>query len=248
MMNILLNCDMGEGVTDDSIIMPHIGQANVCCGAHAGNQDITRNTIAQAVQHGVSVGAHPSYPDRDNFGRTPMSMTARDLQQTLQEQVGVVISICGDYNTPMDYVKPHGALNHAMVKNRDVFKTICAFMADLQSNHTTTIALMVPTCNHQDQLATTAHTFGIKIIWEIFADRAYESDGTLRSRTHSDATYTTPERIIQQVQHILKHGTIMAHDGKTALDISMAESLCIHGDNPASIDALPTLKTLLETP
>ena len=237
---------MGEGVTDDTLIMPHIQQANVCCGAHAGNSDITRTTIESAIGHGVSVGAHPSYPDRDNFGRLAMDMTAHDLQQTLHQQVGLVMDICQSLGTTMDYVKPHGALNHAMVKQPDVLKTICHFMADLQSKHGRTIPLMVPTCNHHQQLADIAQTFDITIIWEIFADRAYENDGTLRARTHRDATYNTPDKIIHQVRHSVDHQTIMAHNSDTALDVSMAESICVHGDNPASIRALPTLKQILD--
>ena len=245
-MKLALNCDMGEGATDDTLVMPNIQQANVCCGAHAGSQDITRSTIENAVGYGVSVGAHPGYADRDNFGRISVPMEAHVLQQTLWQQVGLVMDICADCNTTMNYVKPHGALNHDMVKNPDVLKTICVFMADLQSAHGRAIPLMVPTCNHQDQLADIAHGFGVPIIWEIFADRAYEADGTLRSRTHDDATHSDPATIIQQLQHILDHQTIMAHQSNKALDISMAESICVHGDNPASIEAMPTLKKLLE--
>ena len=245
-MPITLNCDMGEGVTDDSVIMPHIGQANVCCGAHAGSRDITRSTIESAVRHGVSIGAHPSYPDPDNFGRVSMDMSPDALQATLSEQVGLILDICDDYNTTMNYVKPHGALNHDMVKNRDVLQTICLFMVDLQGQQGRSIRLMIPTCNHQHELAEMAQKFNVPIIWEIFADRAYESDGTLRARTHSDATHNDPDMIIQQLHHILNHQTIMAHHSDIALDVSMAQSICVHGDNPASIQALPTLKKVLD--
>ena len=245
-MHLSLNCDMGEGVTDDSMIMPHISQANVCCGAHAGSPDITRTTIKNAVTHGVSIGAHPSYPDPDNFGRISMSMTPDALQATLKQQVGLIMNICHDCKTTMDYVKPHGALNHDMVKNRDVLQILCLFMADLQSEHGRPIPLMIPTCNHQNALAEIAQQHGVPILWEVFADRAYEADGTLRARTHRDATHNTPHAIIEQCQHILEHRTITAHNSDIELDVSMAQSLCVHGDNLASIESLPTLKTMVE--
>ena len=245
-MTITLNCDMGEGITDDSIIMPHIGQANVCCGAHAGSRDITHATIVSAIKHNVSIGAHPSYPDPDNFGRVRVAMTPDALQKTLAEQVGLILDICKGCQGMMDYVKPHGALNHDMVKNRDVLHTICRFMADLQLQQGRNIPLMMPTCNHHHELAEMAQQFNVPIIWEIFADRAYESDGTLRARTHRDATHHTTHTIIQQLQHILDHQTIKAHNSDTELDVAMAESICVHGDNPASIEALPTLRKLLD--
>lgn len=228
-----LNADVGEGC-DDAQIMPLLDCANVCCGAHAGSETITQATIALADKHNVTVGAHPGYADRDNFGRFSLSLSDAALRETLYEQITLMQRLC----PTMAYIKPHGALNHDMLADERIFSTICAVVAKIDTN----LALMIPTNANQAQQTTTATEYGLNIWWEVFADRAYEPSGLPRSRQFDDAVHQDPQTIVEQIQRIQNSGEIIAVNG-SILDVSVAQTICVHGDNAASIEAIQQLST-----
>lgn len=228
----LLNADVGEGC-DDALIMPFIDCANIACGAHAGDSETMRQTLALAKEHRIKAGAHPGYPDRANFGRKSLDMDANAIEATVSAQIAALGAIASTLAYPLAYVKPHGALNHDMLQSDAIFHAICRAVVAENPN----LALMVPTnTRHQAQQAI-AGQYKLTVWWEVFADRAYEANGLLRSRQYDDALHATPERIMAQLDGIIRHGRITAVDG-TSLDVSNACTICIHGDHPASVAAI----------
>lgn len=223
-----LNADVGENY-DDVLIMPFLDCANVCCGQHAGSEAVTAATIALAEKFEVTVGAHPGYSDPENFGRFSLNLSDEALRESLTEQLSLMCRLC----PTLTYVKPHGALNHDMLANEQIFTSICEVIASINP----LLALMVPTNANQHQQTAIATAKGLTIWWEVFADRAYEPSGLLRSRQHDDAVHHDPQTIIAQIQRIRESGEIIAIDG-SVLDVSDAQTICVHGDNAPSVYAL----------
>lgn len=246
-MTLLFNCDMGEGITPDATIMPHIDQANICCGVHAGSTDVTMATIALAKQYEVSIGAHPSYNDRENFGRISQNVPPHVLHAHLWQQLTTLYNGCQQHGVPLNYVKPHGALNHDMIARPELFIFLCELIRDFNSKHGIEMAFMVTMTPNKTQQQAIANSYDVAILWEVFADRAYNIDGKLRGRDQPGAVHNTPEKIIAQVKSLLTTQTIPIYNSPETLDMSGANSLCIHGDNPASITAIKALKTMIET-
>ncbi|PIE42192.1 MAG: hypothetical protein CSA47_01715 [Gammaproteobacteria bacterium] len=226
-----LNADVGEGC-DDTLIMPFLDCANICCGMHAGSEAITQKTIALAESYNVTVGAHPGYADAEHFGRLSLDLTPAQLHETLHAQ----ISLLDQLSKKLAYVKPHGALNHDMLKNDSIFAKICEVTASINPN----LALMVPTNARQASQQAIADKYGLTIWWEVFADRAYQPDGLLRPRKYDDAVHRDSERIVEQIRRIRDRESIVAVDG-TEIDISTARTICVHGDNSASVQAIRKL-------
>jgi len=231
-----LNADVGEGC-QDQLIMPYLDCANIACGAHAGDIDVMQQTLALARDNQVIVGAHPGYPDKENFGRHSLAMSAEELAQTLRDQILLLIHLAREQKIQVVYVKPHGALNHDMLQKPDIFALICQQVADIDKN----LVLMVPTNAQHVQQEYMAAQYGLSIWWEVFADRAYEPNGLLRSRQFSDALYSDPQQIVEQLNLIQEQEKIMAIDG-TPLEVSLAQTVCVHGDNASSIAAVQIWK------
>lgn len=227
-----INADVGEDA-DDSRIMAYLDCANICCGAHAGGRDTMRTTLALAKHHRVLPGAHPGYPDRANFGRTSLGLSLRAIEKSLREQMIALFEMAVEQAMNLAYVKPHGALYHDMLENGALFTAICRTVAALDP----ALVMMVPTNTRHDEQQRTATEYGLNIWWEVFADRAYEPDGLLRPRCHADAVHSTPEQIIAQLDGIVQSGTIRAIDG-SILDVGAASTVCVHGDHPASVEAV----------
>ncbi len=226
-----INADIGEGC-DDSLVIPFLDWANVCCGQHAGSEELSKQTIQLVEQQNVGVGAHPGYPDRENFGRISQDLTEQALYDTLYQQIGLINA----HSQKMLYVKPHGALNHDMLQSDTVFEVICKVVADIGCKH-----IMVPTNERQQVQIALAEKYHLTLLWEVFADRAYESNGLLRPRKYADAVHQDAETIVAQIKRIREKGEIVAVDG-SVIDISYADSICIHGDNQASVSAVGMLK------
>lgn len=227
-----LNADVGEGC-DDALIMPYLDCANIACGAHAGNEAIMRETVKLAKKHNVSIGAHPGYPDKANFGRHSLAMSQEALTETLTDQITLLLECAKDQDITPVYVKPHGALNHDMLKKTDIFTLICQVVSTIDK----TLVIMVPTNANDSQQQDIAQQHGLTIWWEVFADRAYEPNGLLRSRQYDDAVHEQPQHIINQLNRIQKSAEIVAVDG-SVLDVSQAQTICLHGDHAPSIDAV----------
>lgn len=234
MSRIKINCDMGEGCATDAEVMPFLDCANVSCGAHAGSQAEIINTLRLAKKHGVTVGAHPGYADPDNFGRTSLDLTDAELYQSIESQLLFFKELCTAEGIDIDYIKPHGALNHDMIKSEAVLTVLC----QVATKHFANIALMIPTGEHQARTLAILKQYNLAVIWEVFADRAYENNGLLRSRKLDGAVHDNPQKIIDQYRQIRDNASITCYDGSTKLDVAIASSVCIHGDNLPSTVAV----------
>ncbi|MBS9777728.1 MAG: LamB/YcsF family protein [Gammaproteobacteria bacterium] len=230
-----LNADVGEGC-DDALVMPYIDCANVACAAHAGSEEVIRQTLSLAQHNNVTVGAHPGYPDKENFGRFSLDMSSQELTETLEQQIRLLITLAKESGVSVAYVKPHGALNHDMLQKNEVFETICRVVSGIDTG----LALMIPTNAKQNDQQAIAESFGLNVWWEVFADRAYEPSGLLRPRKYDDAVHSNYETVAKQLEHIRQYGEIIAIDG-SALDVGYAQTICIHGDNEPSVVALKSL-------
>lgn len=240
-----LNCDMGESfgrytLGNDSAVMPYIHMANIACGFHGGDPNVMEQTVQAAVHHNVAIGAHPSYPDLSGFGRRNMDITPAEARQYIIYQAGALEGFCRAQGTRLSYIKPHGAMYNTMMKNDDLMGGIMAGVARYGGD----VKLMIqatPNWPHHQKLAD---DFGVKLLWEAFADRAYEADGSLRNRRFSDALLTS-EQILARVKYLIETGTITAITGQT-LQFPI-DALCVHGDTDAGVNQIKEIRKLLDS-
>jgi len=240
-----LNCDLGESFGlwqkgNDQQIMPLIDLANIACGFHASDPLTMQNTVKLAVEHNVTIGAHPSYPDLIGFGRRSMTYSAEEITAIVHYQIGALQAICTSQNTKVSYVKPHGALYNDMMVNKELFIALCSALAQLKP----TLPLMIQALPETSFFRETAKKFGITLWFEAFADRRYNDNGLLVSRENSNAVIHTEEDVIIQCKHLLLNGELMSVNNK-ALNIHV-DSLCVHGDNPAAIAIIKSLNMMLK--
>jgi UPF0271 protein len=230
-MRINLNADLGEGygpwkMGDDAAMLDIVASANVACGGHAGDADTMRRTLRLASERGVSVGAHPSYPDLQGFGRRAMALSAAELESQVACQVGALAGIAALENTRVTHVKPHGALNNLACVERSVADTICRAVAAIDR----TLILLAPAAS---ELVVAGRAAGLPVVEEIFADRAYLPDGQLVPRSRPDAMIHGAEACLAHVLAMLDAGALIAIDGtRIATPIG---SICVHGDNPGAV-------------
>ena len=235
-----LNCDLGEsfGVWKmgmDEAVMPLIDQANIACGFHASDPLTMLKTVELACKHDVEIGAHPAYPDLVGFGRRSMACSADELTALICYQMGALDSICKALGTQIQYVKPHGAMNNDMMKSTEMLRTIMEAVAKHQD-----IALMLPvTMSHADHCAM-ANDIGLPIIFEAFADRAYTDEGQLVSRAIKYSVYHESAKVIAQAETFAHRSGVRSINGNW-LDLPV-DSLCIHGDNEASIAVVKAIR------
>jgi len=231
MTRIDLNCDMGElpeAIADGTqeALLRSITSANVACGGHAGDERTMRTTIEQAIRAGVAVGAHPGYPDRENFGRLELKISPEAVANSVYEQVRTLAEVASKCGTKLVHVKPHGALYNQAVKNRELAEAIAKGVAKLSKS------LVVMGLAGSPMLEV-FRAAGFAVAAEAFADRRYEPDGTLRSRKFENALIRNPEEAAWQALGIAERGVVIAIDGsEVAVD---AQTICIHGDTPGSV-------------
>lgn len=226
-----LNADVGEGVGNDEALFRWIDMANIACGGHAGDPEMMASTVELAVSHGVAVGAHPGYPDRDGFGRYSMDLTQEEIEELVVDQVGVLNALCLEAQTRVRYVKPHGALYHDMVRDPCVYEAILKAVSSMPDG--TALMIMASVNNEVNQ--GLANEYEVPLLFEAFADRAYTSDGSLLGRAVKGSVFSTVDQIVGQVTQLIRQGTVETFCGETlALH---ADTVCIHGDNEASIEA-----------
>lgn len=236
-----LNCDMGElpaAIADGTqeALLRSITSANVACGGHAGDERTMRTTIEQAMRAGVAVGAHPGYPDRENFGRLELKMSAEAVANSIFEQVRALAEVAAKCGAKLVHVKPHGALYNQAVKNHELAEAIAQSIAKFSKN----LVLMGLAGSPMLDVFREA---GFAVAAEAFADRRYEPDGTLRSRKFDDALIRNPEEAAWQALGIAERGVVIASDGsEVAVN---AQTICIHGDTPGSVQiAAAVVRTL----
>jgi UPF0271 protein len=231
MKRIDLNCDMGElpeAIVDGTqeALLRSITSANVACGGHAGDERTMRTTIEQALKAGVAIGAHPGYPDRANFGRLELKMSAQAVADSIYEQVRALAEVAAKCGTKLAHVKPHGALYNQAVKNRELAEAIAKGVAKYSKD----LILMGLA---ESPMLDVFRKADFAVAAEAFADRRYEPDGTLRSRKFENALIRDPAEAARQALSIAQRGIVTAHDG-TEVKLS-AQTICIHGDTPGSV-------------
>jgi UPF0271 protein len=230
-MRINLNADLGEGygpwkMGDDAAMLDIVASANVACGGHAGDADTMRRTLRLARERGVSVGAHPSYPDLQGFGRRAMALSPAELENQVACQVGALAGIAALENIRVTHVKPHGALNNLACVDRSVADTICRAGVAIDR----ALILLAPAAS---ELVAAGRAAGLPVVEEIFADRAYLPDGQLVPRSRPDAMIHGADACLAHVLAMLDAGALIAVDGtRIATPIG---SICVHGDNPGAV-------------
>lgn len=260
-MPLLLNCDLGENAQCpeqglDDLVMPFIDQANIACGFHAGDHSLMRQTLLSAKHHNVSVGAHPSYPDSVGFGRRSMKLSALEIIALVKHQIRVLCDIAKDLEVPVTYVKPHGALYNDMMVNGHIRSAVMQAISEsrqpIESRQPSEgrqpieshkpLAFMLQATAEAETHRQEAQMFGIEVIFEAFADRCYNDDGNLLSRSIEGAVHSR-EKMLAQVQQLKNHGTVTTVGGHQLT--LQADSLCVHGDNRESVNAVKEIRQLL---
>jgi len=230
MRTIDINCDMGElpeAIADGTqeALLAHVTSASIACGGHAGDASTMRATIEQALRWRVAIGAHPSYPDRENFGRTEMSLPADAVAGAVFEQIVTLDAIAKECGAHIGHVKPHGALYNQAVHNAALAAAIARGVAGWRRD-VTLIGMA------GSEMLDVFREAGFRAAGEAFADRRYEPDGTLRSRKFEDSLIRDPASAARQALDIVERGAVTAMDG-ARLAIN-AETICIHGDTPGA--------------
>jgi UPF0271 protein len=225
-----LNCDMGEmpeAIADgtQSALMPSITSANVACGAHAGDEEMMRATIEQALQYGVAIGAHPGYADRENFGRVELKVAPGEVAESVFEQVQSLAEVAARCGARVVHVKPHGALYNQAVRDRELAGAIAQGVARWSRD-----VVLVGLAG--SSMLEVFRDAGFAVAAEAFADRRYEPDGTLRSRKFEDALIRDPTAAGRQALGMVERGTVFASDGSEVA--VAAQTICIHGDTPGA--------------
>jgi UPF0271 protein len=239
---INLNSDLGEGygpwtMGDDAAMLAIVNSANVACGGHAGDPDVMRATVRQARQHGVSIGAHPSYPDLRGFGRRAMNLTPEELENQVAAQIGALSAVAALEGMRVTHVKPHGALNNQACVDRRLADTICASIHAIDP----ALILLAPAAS---ELVSAGRNAGLAVVEEIFADRAYLPDGQLVPRSRPDAMIHGAAACLAHVRAMLDAGALIAIDG-TRIPTPIG-SICVHGDNPGAVAVAHALREGLE--
>ena len=237
-----LNCDMGElpeAISDGTqeALMHSITSANIACGGHAGDEQTMKATIEQALRSNVAIGAHPGYPDRENFGRLELNLSPDEIARSVFAQVSALAKIAESSGAQIVHVKPHGALYNQAVHNRELAKAIALGVARW-SREVVMIGLA------ESPMLAVFRDAGFRVAAEAFADRRYEPDGTLRSRKHSDALLRDPDDAGAQALSIVQNGTVIASDGN-CISLS-AQTICIHGDTPGALQIAAAVHTRLK--
>ena len=230
---IQINCDLGEGIPDEESIFPLIDAASIACGGHFGDESSLRKSLISAKTSGIKVGAHPSYPDFENFGRKSLKIDFETLKKSLLNQINLFLKVAQSLELAMEHIKFHGALYNDAAANPELANSLCEF---LKSKFPDTCLFVPP----HSQTEKYAKKYGLKTRLEIFGDRAYQDNYQLLPRTKEKALFTKKEEIEKHLKPILEKGLIHSSSGKL-LPVK-AETLCFHGDNPGLIEFLPSIR------
>lgn len=241
-----LNSDLGEGfgnykTGNDSEIMKYIDMANLACGFHAGDPLIMTKAIKEAKKNGITIGAHPGYQDLVGFGRRSIEHSQDELKAMLIYQIGALRALAQSLDYDIKYVKPHGALYNDMMKKEDIFTVIVKSL----SSYDKSLELMILSSKKNDRYAKIAQNYGIKLIYEAFADRAYDDDGFLVSRKEKNSVFHDTNIILQRVKELNESGYIKSVSGKKLF--LKVDSLCVHGDNKEALDITRSIRAYLDS-
>ena len=237
-----LNCDLGEGfgaytMGMDEAVIPHVTSVNVACGWHAGDPLIMDKTLALAKKYGAAVGAHPGFPDLMGFGRRPMTVTPEEAGAYVKYQLGALMAFAGGQGMELQHVKPHGALYNMAAKDKELARGICEAIASVDKE-------LIFMGLAGSVMLTAAEEAGLRIASEVFADRAYNDDGTLVNRKLPGAVIHEPAVAVERAIKMAKEGKVVSINGKE-IPIK-ADSICVHGDNEQAIALVQNIRKALE--
>lgn len=223
-MKIELNCDLGEGMDNDEAIMPYITSANIACGFHAGDEQTMRETLQMAKRFGVNAGAHPSWNDRENFGRKEMSVSPAEAEKLVFEQIQILAAIAKEEGVTLTHVKPHGALYNQSAKDVELASAI----ARAVKAHSVDLILVGLAGSRSIEAG---REMGVRVAAEGFPDRGYNADGSLMSRLLPGALIESPEDVARHAVELVKAGKM--------------DTLCLHGDHPNAAENAKMLYEVL---
>jgi len=237
-MEININCDLGEkskfhSNKHDPDLLGIVNSANVACGYHAGDEQTMNQIVIISKQNGVSIGAHPSFNDPENFGRKRMNLNSSEITKLIIDQYEILQKIALIHNENVTHIKPHGALNNMACEDLELSEILAKTIKDINKN----LIYLVPTGS---KMEIAAKKLNMKIACEIFADRNYEDDGNLVSRSKKNALITNPEEAKKHVLSMVKNQALNCHSGKKIP--CEIDSVCIHGDNETSLATAKSIK------
>jgi len=240
-MEININCDLGEKSKHysnkyDSDLLEIVNSANIACGYHAGDKETMNQVIKISKKNGVSIGAHPSFNDPENFGRERMNLTSAEIRKLIIDQYEILQKIALNNGDKVSHIKPHGALNNMACEDIELSTTIAKAIKEIDKD----LIYLVPTGSKMEEAAK---KLNMKIACEIFADRNYEDDGNLVSRSKPHALITNPEEAKKHVLKMVKTQSLNCHSGKQIP--CEIDSVCIHGDNLSSLTTAKSIREIL---
>ncbi len=237
-MEININCDLGEkskhhSNKHDPNLLEIVNSANVACGYHAGDDETMNQVVQISKKNGVSIGAHPSFNDPENFGRQRINLPPNEVRQLIIDQYEILQKISQDYGENVTHIKPHGALNNMACEDIDLATTLAKAINEISKD----LIYLVPTGSKMEEAAK---KLNMRIACEIFADRNYEDDGNLVSRKKPHALITNPEEAKKHVLNMVKNQSLNCHSGKQIP--CEIDSVCIHGDNESSLSTAKSIR------
>jgi UPF0271 protein len=227
MLSVDLNCDLGEGSAYDAQIMPFISSSNIACGFHAGNEQSMMRTIELALEHGVAIGAHPGFADKEHFGRRAYELSEDGYYRLLIEQLIIINNQATSCGATLHHVKPHGALYNISAKNKQVARLIAKAVHDFDKK------LILYGLSGSYSISEAAK-YGLRTANEVFADRTYQNDGSLTDRDQPNALINSVDKALNQVLQMIEHKTV-----QSIYDITLfieTETICIHGDGAHAVE------------
>ncbi len=233
-----LNCDLGESfgaykIGLDEEVLPYVTSANIACGFHGGDPVVMEQTVALCKKYGVRAGAHPGFPDLAGFGRRNMSLTPNEVKTSVMYQIGALNAFCRGAGIRLFHVKPHGALYNMAANDYELAKAICQAIKEVDGS------LVLLALSNSEMLRAAKDT-GVSVASEVFADRAYERDGSLVPRSRKGAVIEDEELALKRVIRMAKEGVVEAIDGSTiSID---ADSVCVHGDGGKALEFVKRLR------
>ncbi len=242
MKTIDLNCDMGEGfgaweMGEDAALLDYASSANIACGFHAGDPGTMHRTVKLAIEKGVAVGAHPSLPDLQGFGRRRMHVSAQEVYDMVLYQIGAMDGFAIACGGRLAHVKAHGALYNMAARDSSLAQAIAEAVRDFNDS-------LILFGLSGSELIRAGETAGLKTASEVFADRSYEADGSLTPRTQAGATIGDVDAAIARVRRMIREGKVRSRQGE---DVEVrADTLCIHGDEPGAVEFARCIRAALE--
>jgi UPF0271 protein len=240
-----LNSDVGESFGNyklglDEDVIPLISSANIACGFHAGDPAVMRHTVTIAKENGVAIGAHPGFPDLVGFGRRNLDASLEEIKEFVTYQIGALQAFAAAQGVKLQHVKPHGALYTMAVKNAAIWEAVAEAIAAVDSR----LILFVLAGTDRQNLEAVGAGHGIRIAYEFFGDRAYNSDGSLVSRKESGSVIHDGDVVAEKVLKMVQEGRVVCKDG-SEIELT-ADTICVHGDNPSALSLVRKIREALQ--